>query len=86
MVDMISVGKEFATFVTIEPIMKFGLIPFVEMIEMIKPAWVNVGADSQNREIPEPSALEIEALLDALSKITVVEKKNNLKRLFPGKP
>ena len=68
-------------YITIEPIMDFGLGAFVEMIKSINPIQVNIGADSGNNNLPEPDWNKIEKLIEALSEFTIVKQKNNLERL-----
>jgi hypothetical protein len=46
------------------------------------PKQVNIGADSGNNHLPEPSKREILQLIDELQKFTVVAKKKNLARLL----
>lgn len=70
------------TMVTIEPIMDFDVYLLTSMIFECRPVWVNVGADSQNRNLPEPSKEKIEKLIIELSKFTEVKIKDNLKRLI----
>jgi len=70
------------TMITIEPILDFDLEPFVEMIKQVNPEWVNIGADSQNTHLLEPSSEKIEALVKELRKFTEVKLKDNLKRLL----
>ncbi len=70
------------TMITIEPIMDFDLDEFVEMIKEINPEWVNIGADSKNHNLPEPSSEKVEALIKELKKFTKVKIKDNLKRLM----
>jgi hypothetical protein len=67
--------------VTIEPVMDFDLEPFVEMIKAIKPEWVNIGADSKNHNLPEPSKDKVFALISRLSQFTEIRRKSNLDRL-----
>jgi hypothetical protein len=74
----------FLDFVTIEPIMKFDLSQFSEMIRQINPKQVNIGADSQNKNLPEPNKGEILQLIDMISGFTKVVEKPNLKRLYRG--
>ena len=71
----------FDKYITIEPILDFGLGAFVEMIKSCNPIQVNIGADSGNNNLPEPSWGKIEQLINALSKFTKVVEKPNLKRL-----
>jgi protein gp37 len=64
--------------ITIEPIMEFTLAGFIDLILSCKPDQVNIGADSGQNGLPEPSAWKIERLVDVLERhnITVVLKKN----------
>jgi len=66
---------------TIEPIMQFELEPFVRMIREIKPLWVNIGADSQGHNLPEPNREKIIELVARLKEFTEIKKKVNLERL-----
>jgi hypothetical protein len=68
--------------ITIEPIMDFCLDEFVCMIRMCTPVQVNIGADSGNNHLPEPSPEKIAALIKALRPFTKVYLKPNLKRLY----
>ena len=70
------------TYVTIEPIMDFDLQELVEMIHLFDPVQVNIGADSQNKKLPEPDYNKISALITKLEYFTKVEQKPNLKRLY----
>lgn len=69
---------DFDRYVTIEPIMDFDLPKLVELIKMCEPIQVNIGADSGNNNLPEPSAID---LIEELKQFTTISKKNNLKRL-----
>jgi len=68
-------------FVTIEPIIDFDLDELVALIRMCEPEQVNIGADSGNNHLPEPSIQKVLELIDRLSKFTTISKKKNLKRL-----
>ena len=68
-------------FVTIEPIMDFDLYELVKLIKLCHPQQVNIGADSGNNHLPEPSKEKILALIEELKKFTVIDQKRNLKRL-----
>ena len=70
------------TYVTTEPIMDFNLEEFVSMIIICKPKQVNIGADTGNHHLPEPSKEKIMQLISELEKFTIVHQKKNLKRLF----
>lgn len=69
-------------FVTIEPVMDFDVEPFADMIVKCSPFFVNLGADSKNSQLPEPSIEKIKALVAALHDhgIELIEK-HNLERL-----
>jgi len=69
-------------YVTIEPIMDFDLREMVELIKKCNPVQVNIGADSGNNNLPEPSKEKLLALIDELQKFTVIDRKTNLKRLL----
>jgi len=70
------------TYVTIEPIMDFDLEEMVTIINHCNPVQVNIGADSGNNNLPEPSKEKILALIDELKKFTVIDQKRNLTRLL----
>jgi hypothetical protein len=71
-----------SAFVTIEPVMDFDLGPLVDLIRMCNPAQVNIGADSGNNNLPEPSKEKLLSLIDELKKFTVIDQKRNLQRLL----
>lgn len=73
---------QFKRMVTIEPIMDFDVSELVDLIGKIKPAWVNIGADSKGHNLPEPSKEKIEQLIYELDTFTAVKIKSNLKRLL----
>ncbi len=69
-------------YITIEPIMDFDLNSLVSMIKFCNPQQVNIGADSGNNRLPEPSPDKIDALIKELDMFTMVKLKANLKRLY----
>ena len=73
----------FKTMVTIEPIMDFSVWGFITLIKRYEPNWVNIGADTGNNNLPEPSGTKLREFLVQLkaSKIEV-KQKNNLSRLL----
>lgn len=72
------------TFITIEPILDFDTDIFVKWITEIKPDFVNIGADSKNCSLPEPSAKKIKQLIYFLQKGNItIKKKRNLERFLP---
>jgi hypothetical protein len=70
------------TFVTIEPIMDFDMEEMVELIKQCNPRQVNIGADSGNNNLPEPSKEKLLTLIEELQKFTEIARKTNLKRLL----
>lgn len=74
--------KGYETMITIEPILRFNHDTFVKQIKMANPSWINIGADSKNHNLPEPSKEKVLLLIENLSKITEIKKKSNLERLL----
>jgi DNA repair photolyase len=77
--------NKFKTMVTIEPIMQFDLEKFVSWIKDIKPDFINIGADSNNKKsysFQEPSKEDVLKLVEELREFTEIKKKDNLKRLL----
>jgi DNA repair photolyase len=73
-------------FVTIEPILDFDVDELVRLIQFARPDFVNIGADSKGRGLPEPSGDKVRALLAALKKSGIkVREKHNLERLLNRK-
>lgn len=70
------------TYVTIEPILDFHLEHMVKMVRRCHPKQVNIGADSGNNHLPEPSKDKLLALINELKKFTVIDQKRNLNRLL----
>jgi len=83
-INMQNISENFTTMVTIEPIMDFDLEVLVYLIKHCHPKWVNIGADSQGHNLPEPSGEKIDALIAELKAFTEVKIKKNLKRLYKG--
>lgn len=73
--------SETQDFITIEPIMDFDLKKLVSVINVVQPAWVNIGADSQGHNLPEPSWEKVQELIAELKQFTEVKEKRNLGRL-----
>jgi len=74
-------NSEIGKMVTIEPILQFDLNDFVDIIKLAAPDWVNIGADSKDHGLPEPTQNEIMKLATFLGTFTEVKNKSNLKRL-----
>jgi len=69
-------------YVTIEPIIDFDLLEMVNLIKECNPIQVNIGADSGNNNLPEPSKEKLMELIDELKKFTIIDQKRNLNRLL----
>ena len=82
-ISMSALCNRFETMVTVEPIMNFDMYDLVELIEICKPQWVNIGADSKNNGLPEPNVKRISILIQLLEEDGIeVKIKPNLKRLL----
>jgi DNA repair photolyase len=68
--------------ITAEPLCDFDLDEFVCLIRECRPLQVNIGADSGNNHLPEPSPEKIAALVRELRKFAHVHLKKNLGRLY----
>lgn len=68
-------------FVTIEPIMAFDADEMVKLIMTAKPDWVNIGADSKDHGLDEPTKDEVMELAMRLAEFTEIRAKKNLERL-----
>jgi hypothetical protein len=68
--------------VSIEPIIDFDLKVMLELITLIGPEFVSIGADSKGHNLPEPSRLKTMELLNSLERITKVYVKDNLNRII----
>lgn len=80
--EMASVEKELPCMVTVEPIMKFDMDKMVKLLWHPEPYQVNIGADSKNKGLPEPSWGEITELIAELKHFDIkVHLKSNLNRL-----
>lgn len=74
--------KGYETMITIEPILDFDISELIELIKIANPSWINIGADSKNHGLPEPSKEKVLILIEELSKITKIRKKSNLSRII----
>lgn len=72
-------------FVTVEPILKFDLDELSDWIKQIAPEFVNIGADSKNHGLPEPTIEEVDSLIEVLKGWNIeIREKHNLGRLRNG--
>lgn len=69
-------------YITIEPIMDFNLNGFIELLSSIKPKQINIGADSGNNNLPEPSKNKTLDLIEGLKEFTTVHLKKNINRIL----
>ena len=75
----------FETFITVEPIMEFDLDPFLQLLCDARPKFVNIGADSKHKRLPEPEGYKVLQLIAALRDAGIeVREKSNLARLMNG--
>ena len=69
-------------FVTIEPVLDFDVDILAGWIAQIRPEFLNLGADSKNHNLPEPTVDKIHQLVDKLKEYGIeLREKHNLKRL-----
>jgi protein gp37 len=75
--------QHFVRFVTVEPILAFDLADLADWIEQIHPTFLNIGADSKNHGLPEPTRSDVLALVSEIRKRKIeVREKHNLQRLI----
>ena len=80
---MVSLPSALRRFVTIEPILDFDVDRLVAAIALIRPEFVNIGADSKGAGLPEPSPDKVRDLIGALGAARIeIRRKTNLARLL----
>jgi protein gp37 len=73
----------FERMITIEPIQKFSLSVFLMHLRDCQPKWVNVGANTSNLKLQEPSSEEVKQLVKNLRALKIdVKLKKNLERIY----
>ncbi len=73
-------------FITIEPVMDFDVDILASWIDIIRPKFLNLGADSKNHRLPEPTIEKIFKLVAKLKEYGIeLREKHNLSRLLDGK-
>ena len=81
---MINLPKGTKTFITIEPVLDFDPYTLARWISLTKPFFVNLGADSKDRGLPEPTVEKVMALVGLLKDFGIdLKEKHNLQRLKP---
>jgi len=74
--------KSIKTFVTIEPILNFDLEVLAGWMKLLRPSFVNIGADSKNHGLPEPTMEKVGELIVSLQQSGIeIREKSNLERL-----
>ncbi len=74
-------------FITIEPILDFDTDVLVRWILRIRPAFVNIGADSKGSQLSEPSAEKVRSRIKALQESAIeIREKHNLGRWLQTQP
>lgn len=69
-------------FLTIEPVLDFDVDILAKWILQIHPEFLNLGADSKNRKLPEPTVEKITVLVAKLKEYGIeLREKHNLERL-----
>jgi hypothetical protein len=79
---MAKLPKEYKRMITVEPIIDFDLNAMFNLIIACNPVQVNIGADSGNNGLPEPSPEKVRSLIEMLSRHTKVHEKKNIARLL----
>ena len=79
---MTKIPEKFKRFITIEPVLNFDVEIFATMMGDINPDFINLGADSKNHNLPEPTVEKIMAFVEELKKYNIeLREKHNLQRL-----
>ncbi len=70
------------TFLTIEPVMDFDTAVLIDWVDRLRPAFVNIGADSKGHGLPEPPWSKVRDLINGITELGVeIREKHNLARL-----
>lgn len=88
----ISKINSYPRMLTIEPIMDFDIDPMLDIINKIRPNYINIGADSGGNCLPEPDFQKTTEFISELNKMSrdrllwedglTINLKNNLQRLL----
>jgi DNA repair photolyase len=80
--EVLSTHLGWRTFITVEPILDFDLERLYVVLCDARPSFVNIGADSKNHGLPEPSVENVMGLVDRLRAAGIeIREKHNLHRL-----
>jgi len=81
-IGMLELATDVRKFITIEPVLDFDIDELAGWIANIKPEFLNLGADSKGRGLPEPTVEKVMALVAKLHGLGVeLREKHNLERL-----
>jgi len=70
-------------FITIEPIIDFDVDVLSAWMDIIRPEFVNIGADSKGHNLPEPTPDKIRGLISKLNEYGIeIREKHNLERIL----
>jgi len=79
---MLSLSKDYRIFLTLEPILDFDVDILASWISLIRPEFLNLGADSKGQGLEEPTVEKIMSLVDRLHVLGIeLREKSNLSRL-----
>jgi DNA repair photolyase len=71
-------------YITVEPIIDFDLDQMLFFLSFPEPKQINIGADSGDNHLPEPSKEKLLELIAALKEFTMIDQKRNLNRILKG--
>lgn len=76
-------GPTVTRFLTIEPVLDFDVDGMMELIGIMEPSFINLGADSKGYGLPEPSAEKVRALIEGINNLGIeIRQKTNLDRIL----
>lgn len=70
-------------FITIEPIMDLDTVQMVNWMDLLQPAFINIGADSKGNHLPEPPPQIVRILIQEIQALGIsIREKHNLERIL----
>jgi DNA repair photolyase len=83
-IGMKNLPKNIRKFITVEPVLDFDVDVLAQWIADIRPEFLNLGADSKDHHLPEPTVEKIMSLVEKLKEDGIeLREKHNLQRLLP---
>ncbi|MEI6178309.1 MAG: DUF5131 family protein [Verrucomicrobiota bacterium] len=83
MMRLAALRHDLQIFITVEPVMDFDPDVLGSWLAMIRPSFVNIGADSKSKTLPEPNSWKIHRLIEILAEHSIeVRQKHNLTRIL----